>query len=285
VRTVVGLIRASHPFPVVAVVALTALIGVASAADEVDGGRLARVVLAMFCAQLLIGWSNDFLDQDDDALYQPDKPIPSGELDLTWKDYPLLPGLAALAGVIGIAVVMPLGWVTAVCYFIGAGAGQAYNFWLKPTAFSWLPFVVAFCVLPPFVWTGLDIWQDEFAWLYVVALPLTVAVHLANTLPDLETDRAAGRRSVAVVLGRRRATVMLAVLLSLPVGLVALSSSRVSYEAGGIGATALGYAAVLALAAGISIFGRGRRDYSLWAFRLIVVASLVFVAGWLVSVK
>jgi 4-hydroxybenzoate polyprenyltransferase len=285
VRLVIGLIQAAHPFPVVAVVSLTALIGVASAGDSVDVARLLRLVLAMLCAQLMIGWMNDFIDQDRDAQFQPQKPIPSGALELTWMGYPLLPGIAAGVGLVGLAIVFPLGLATQVCYLIGLGAGQAYNFLLKQTAFSWLPFVVAFCVLPPFVWSGLDVWDDAFLLLYPIALPLTVAVHIANTLPDIDADRSAGNSGAVVRFGRARATGLLAVLLVLPVALSALSAMWVPYNEGGLLATALVYGILAASAVGACMLAKGRRSYYVLAFRLVAVAGLIFVTGWLASVK
>ena len=41
-------------------VALTALVGLASTQGHADASQLARCVAGMFCAQLLIGWSNDY---------------------------------------------------------------------------------------------------------------------------------------------------------------------------------------------------------------------------------
>ncbi len=76
-----GWIGACHPYPLAMVMTLTALIGLASSDGSPDLYRFVRVLLGMFYSQLAIGWSNDYLDRDSDAVYQPSKPIPSGLVD------------------------------------------------------------------------------------------------------------------------------------------------------------------------------------------------------------
>jgi heme o synthase len=279
-RSVIGLIQASHPFPLVAVVALTALIGVASAGDDLDAERLACVLVAMLLAQLVIGWTNDYADREADARHQPSKPIAAGRADAR-----LLPPLAVAAALGALAAAATLGVVAAVCVAIGMGCGLAYNFKLKETPWSWVPFVVAFCVLPPFVWNGLGVWDDAFIALYPIALPLTVAAHFANALPDIETDRAAGRQSFVVAMGRSGTLRVLSRVLVLPVGLIAISTRFVSYEAVVLVATVVLYAKLLALAWLVYATGASKRSNDVWGFRLVVAASLVFVTSWLLAVK
>jgi 4-hydroxybenzoate polyprenyltransferase len=279
-RSVIGWVQACHPFPLFAVVSLTGLIGVASAGEDLDAGRLARVLLAMLLAQLVIGWTNDYADRGLDATFQPWKPIPSGLVESR-----LAPFAAGAAGLAALGVSAGLGWAPAVCVAIGMGAGLAYNFALKAGPLSWLPFVVAFAVLPPYVWTGLDVWEGAFLALYPVALPLTVAAHLANALPDVETDRAAGRAGFVVQLGRAYTLRVLIAALVVPAVLAVSSVLFVDHGASALTATLSVYAALVALAWLTYAWSGGRRGCDVWGFRVVVAASLVFVTGWLVSVK
>jgi 4-hydroxybenzoate polyprenyltransferase len=280
VRTVAGLIQASHPFPLFAVVALTGLIGVASAGDELDAGRLVRVLLAMLLAQLVIGWTNDYTDRVADSLHQPGKPIPSGRVGAG-----LIPPLAVVSALGAIAVAITLGVGPAVCVAVGLACGLGYNFRLKATPWSWAPFVVAFCVLPPFVWSGLGVWDDAFLALYPIALPLTVAAHLANALPDIDTDRDAGRSSIVVRLGRKGTVRALALMLVAPVCLVALSTLVIAYDGRVLLLTLALYATLLALTGLVYRGNDGRRMHDVWGFRLVAIESLIFVTGWLTAVK
>src|SRR3954453_23891604 len=98
-RSATGWVQATHPFPLIAVVCLTGLIGVASSGGELDADRLARVLLAMFFAQLVIGWTNDYVDRAADARFQPTKPVPSGRVNAR-----LIPFAAFASGVAALAV-------------------------------------------------------------------------------------------------------------------------------------------------------------------------------------
>jgi 4-hydroxybenzoate polyprenyltransferase len=280
VRTLIGLVQASHPFPLAAVVALTGLIGVASAGEDLDLERLAGVLLAMLLAQLVIGWTNDYADRETDARHQPSKPIPAGRASAN-----LVAPLAVVAAVGALAVALTLGIVPMVCAAIGIACGLAYNFKLKATAVSWLPYVVAFCVLPPFVWSGLDVWDEAFLALYPIALPLTVAAHFANALPDIETDRAAGSEGFVVVVGRSVTLRLMRVILVLPVGLIASSTAFVSYDLYVLAAALVAYGMLILWALFAYGTALGQRSNDVWGFRLVVAASLVFVTGWLVAVK
>src|SRR6185503_13081753 len=162
-----------------------------------------------------------------------------------------------------------LGWAPALCVALGMGSGLVYNFALKPTSLSWAPYVVAFCVLPPFVWTGLDVWNGAFVALYPIALPLTVAAHLANALPDIETDTVSGRSSIVVRLGRKMTLRLLATCLLLPVGLVAASTWLVKYEGIILVAMLIVYGKLLALACLAYATGGGSRRNDVWGFRLV----------------
>jgi 4-hydroxybenzoate polyprenyltransferase len=276
--TVLGLAQACHPFPLVAVLCLTALIGAASAKGDLDASLLARCVLAMFGAQLAIGWGNDYVDRERDAVFQPSKPIASGRVPAR-----IVPPLVVVAILAAIAVGATLGAEAVVFLAIGTGAGLAYDFGLKDTRWSWAPFVVAFCALPPYVWSALDVWRDELLFVYLVALPLVLAAHIANTLPDIETDREAGRRGVAVVLGRESSLRVMSLLLVAPVLLAAIVALWVEYEAVVLIATVIVYGKLLAGAA-FAYKVMGGRNGAVWGFRCVTAASILFAAGWVAAV-
>jgi len=238
------------------------------------------VLLAMLFAQLVIGWTNDYVDRDADARFQPTKPVPSGRVNAR-----LIPLAAFVAGIAALGVAATLGWLPALCVAIGMGSGVVYNFALKPTPLSWAPFVVAFCALPPYVWSGLDVWDSAFVALYPIALPLTVAAHLANSLPDIETDRASGRGSIVVRLGRPRTLFALTLLLGMPAVLAVQAFRFVDYNFGLLLPVLVSYAVAVALTIQVYTRGSGERRADVLGFRMVVAASLFFVGGWLASVK
>src|SRR5207237_6926266 len=102
--------------------------------------------------------------------------------------------LAAFALLLALA----LGPLTLLFSAIGLGAGLIYDYRLKGTALSPLPFAAGFGVLPLWAWAGLGIAipAQVYAAFPLIAL-LALALHLADTLPDVEADRAAGLRGLA----------------------------------------------------------------------------------------
>ncbi|HLF72405.1 MAG TPA: UbiA family prenyltransferase [Dehalococcoidia bacterium] len=276
-RTLAGWVRAAHAFPLAMVMALTALVGLASAVDDFDGVRFGLMLLGMLAAQLAIGWTNDYLDRDSDARHQPWKPVPSGTVDPR-----LLPWASAVAILVAVADGVALGPKPLALLIAGLGAGLAYNLGFKASRFSFVPFVVAFAALPLYVWTALDVFRDEFLWLYFVAWPLALAVHVANVLPDREGDEAAGRLTIAVLLGEWWSGSAIAAGLVLPMLFAAISVFWLDYDRSYLAARS---AYLLVGMAAVYIFTRRRsRDDLVWVFRLVCLAGVIFVTGWLVAV-
>ena len=133
-----------HPIPSLAVTALTA--GLAALAD-LSLGRAALVTAAVFTGQLSIGWSNDYLDAGRDrAVRRTDKPVAAGVVA------PRVAGVAALVAlIVTLALSAGLGWPGGGAALVTVACGWAYNLGLKATALSWLPYAIAFGMLPAVV--------------------------------------------------------------------------------------------------------------------------------------
>ena len=273
---------AAHAFPLCAVMALTALIAFASSDGTPEALRMVLLLVAMLGSQLAIGWSNDYLDREADAVYQPWKPVARGQVGAS-----KLPPAIAVALVVSAVAGFALGWEPFVLLLIGTSAGLSYNLWLKRTPLSGLPFLVALGVLPPFVWTALDVYQDEFLGLYLVATPLALATHLANVLPDFESDQAQGRKTLAVSLGLFTSVALLVgCLVSILLLTLVAGVTFVEYEREVLVPALTVYIVLVAIA--VLLYVVSLRNFSrsalVWAFRCVVVASVLFVGGWLAAV-
>ncbi|HEX2892893.1 MAG TPA: UbiA family prenyltransferase [Marmoricola sp.] len=201
------LLRAAHIGPGLAVTAGTALLAVRQDLRPVTVGILTAAVLS---GQLTIGWANDLLDAARDrAVGRRDKPLASGEVSRR-----LVLGCLAVAG-LACAVLSPLvGWRSGVVHLgLGVASGHAYNLWLKATAWSWLPYAVAFGALPAAVSLagGTPHWPP--VWMVLTAAVIGVAAHLLNALPDLADDLATGVRGLPHRLGPTAARLLAAGLL------------------------------------------------------------------------
>jgi 4-hydroxybenzoate polyprenyltransferase len=189
-----ALARSCHPIPTLAVTALTA--GLAGLA----GLPLSRGILvtaAIFTGQLSIGWSNDYIDAErDKAVLRSDKPVASGALS------PAVAGIAAGVPLIATFLLSgAVGWPGSGAALVATACGWAYNLGLKATVLSWLPYAIAFGMLPAVVTLAASPPRWPAPWALAAGALLGVAAHLANVLPDLREDAVTGVRGLPHRLG------------------------------------------------------------------------------------
>lgn len=214
-RTAVGLARACHPAPTVAVTALSTV--VAAAAGRGPAGCL-LVAAAILSGQLSVGWSNDLLDRRRDlAAGRRDKPLAAGAVS---------PRAVALGCAGAVALCIPLslavGWSAGAVHLAAVAGGWAYNLGLKRTVWSFVPYAASFALLTAFLTLGLPGAPWPAPWLLLAGALLGVGAHFLNVVPDVEDDLAAGVRGLPQRLGATRAAVVGATLLALSGLLVVL---------------------------------------------------------------
>lgn len=208
-----GLLRACHPVPTLAVTALTAAVAAASGRDAAGCGLVAGAVLA---GQLSIGWCNDAADAERDTTSgRTDKPVVSGAVSAE---------LVRAASITALAVCVPLSFASGpkagAVHLIGVAAAWAYDLGLKSTAVSWVPYAVGFGSLPAFVALGLP-GHPWPAWpITLAAAALGCGAHLANVLPDIESDLATGVNGWPQRLGPARVRVLIPIPLLAATGLL-----------------------------------------------------------------
>ena len=264
-RPVLGLARACHPGPSVAVTTAVALLAVG---QHLPAARAVLVTSAVLCGQLTIGWGNDLLDRDRDLRTgRVDKPLARDEVGSS-----LVLGCLVVAAVACVLLSFGVGWRSAVVH-LGTGvlSGHLYNLGLKGTAWSWAPYAVAFGTLPAVV-TLADLpprWPPVL--LLVAAGALGVGAHLLNALPDLDDDVATGIRGLPHRIGAGPSRVLAVVLL------VLASLSALSY--GGLGAARWIALAVVGVLAVLALTTRGRGPFLAAIAIALVDVALLAVAG------
>jgi 4-hydroxybenzoate polyprenyltransferase len=180
-------------------VAVTGLTAGLSALADLSLGRAALVTAAVLAGQLTIGWSNDSLDAGRDiATARPDKPVAQGVVSR--RTVGVAAG-AALVATVGLSVA--LGPAAGSIAVLVALCGIAYNIGLKATVCSWLPYAVAFGLLPAIATRARPDQQWPSGWAVATGVLLGVAAHFANVLPDLADDDATGVRGLPQRLGAR----------------------------------------------------------------------------------
>jgi len=180
-----GLVRACHLQPTLAVVAVTT--GLAAIAGRGTAGCIA-VAVAVLAGQLSTGWSNDWFDAARDrAVGRTDKPIVSGAVRL---------GTVRIAACAALVAAVPLsllsGWRAALVHLVAIASAWAYNLGLKATVVSPLPYALSFALLPAFVTLGLPGHPWPRPELMVATALLGVGAHFINTLADREDDARSG---------------------------------------------------------------------------------------------
>ena len=167
------------------------------------------IAFTVFLGQLLIGWSNDVYDYQDDLKHnRVNKPLVSGQLqieDLKKATFILLP-IALLANLLG-----PLGLKGGAVYLLGVGCGIAYNFYFKFRITSPLVYFIALAALPASIFYAVD--RNPPLWVLATSSLLGLAFHFANVLKDLSADRDSNIGGLPQRLGRRASLVIIAILL------------------------------------------------------------------------
>ncbi|HEU5437834.1 MAG TPA: UbiA family prenyltransferase [Ktedonobacterales bacterium] len=214
-----GLLLVTHPLPSAMYVVMTAalaLLAALSARQPLDPSALARVLLAVAAAQVAIGGLNDYCDRALDAASgRREKPLVRGLI--TSRDALTL---VVGASIISLACFASLGLPAFLLGLLIEGLGVAYDLRFKGTPVSALLFAVYFPLFPLLAWAVFGRWQPFLLWLLPFGALLGIAMNVANTLPDLEADRAAGLRGLPHLLGPRRG--MLLAWLAPPLVLLAM---------------------------------------------------------------
>ncbi|XCM28173.1 UbiA family prenyltransferase [Streptomyces parvus] len=191
---VLGLALACHPGPALAVTALACALALGSG---LGGARSALVTAAVLTGQLSVGWCNDAYDaRRDTRAGRRGKPASDGTVGA---------GAVWAAATVALAVCVPLslacGVLAGTVHLAAVAAAWLYNLRLKATALSWLPYVAGFGALPAAVTLSLPGGPGPRWWTVAAGALLGFAAHLADTLPDIAVDRAAGIRGLPHRLG------------------------------------------------------------------------------------
>ncbi|MBB5870732.1 4-hydroxybenzoate polyprenyltransferase [Allocatelliglobosispora scoriae] len=201
------LMRCCHPEPVVAVTALTALIAVIAGHSA---GGVALVAGTIGMSQLSIGWANDAIDAGRDRHSgRDDKPLAA-----EWAGGRRTVAVAsAIAAAVTIGMGLSAGLTAGLVVTAGLVGGHLYNWPLKSTAASIVPYLVSFGALPAFIVLAVPV---------PLPVPLIVAgalfggaAHLLNVQPDLADDAATGIRGLPHRLGPERSRALAALLVLL----------------------------------------------------------------------
>ena len=176
-----GLLKASHFGPTLLVTAIS--FGFAS--YYWWEGPAFVIAFGVFTGQLVVGWSNDLYDYEDDLRHNRlNKPLVaqtiSKETLQKWLRF-MVP-FSFIANLLG-----PLGIKGGLVYMLGIACGVAYNFYFKFSPLSPLPYAIAFAALPSCIAISKDVTPPTWMWLGGALLGM--AAHFINVIKDMKEDQ------------------------------------------------------------------------------------------------
>jgi 1,4-dihydroxy-2-naphthoate octaprenyltransferase len=192
-----GLIAGCHPGPTLVVTA--AITGLAVALGRGPIGSLG-VLVAVLSGQWSVGWANDAYDAERDRRAQRwNKPVVRG-----WVSERTLWVAAGTAATACIPLSLLAGGVIGgAAHILAVASAWAYDLWLKTTIWSFVPYMLSFGLVAPFLTYGLTPPQPPAGWAVLTLSLVGLGAHLANGIPDIDTDRATDSHGLVGRLGGR----------------------------------------------------------------------------------
>jgi 4-hydroxybenzoate polyprenyltransferase len=215
----VGLLKASHFGPTLLVVTITCILSLTqfSIRDSIF------IAFAILLGQFVVGWSNDLIDfPRDKAAGRIKKPLVAGTI--TEKALRISLGIALPSALI-VSLLSPLGVSGTAIHFIGLLSATAYNFKLKSTLLSVVPYIVSFGALPWAIYVAAG--NTPPTWIVLGFILFASAFHFLNVIKDLEADIDQKVMGLPQVLGRKKSIAMAALLGALGIVNVALANVRI----------------------------------------------------------
>jgi 4-hydroxybenzoate polyprenyltransferase len=259
------------------VVVVTGLLAWVIGGLSLAGAELGRLLLAMLGGQIVIGVANELIDSEADRLSKPSKPIPAGLVTRRG---------AYLFGAVGFVLMLlagsSFGFASCSVLLLGTGTGVVYSLWFKRSTFAWLPYLIALPLLPIWVAISLGRFEPALLWLYPLGALAVLGVQLAQSIPDIEADRAAGIDSVTTRLGERRALwlcwgMVLGSLVLACAGAIIRNEWHWPMELAGL-------IALVLVGAGVALYRWNHRIGVLAAFPCAAGSAAVLGLAWVASI-
>ena len=211
----IGLMRASHFGPTM----LVTMISFFFARLYWWEGPSMVIAFAFFCGQLVVGWSNDLIDYQDDVRHNRlNKPLVAGLITPKYLQrwLQVMVPIAILVNLFG-----PLGFIGGGLSLFAVGWAVAYNFYFKFNFLSPLPYAVAFAALPSCMALSKD--QLPPVWMWLGGALFGVAAHFLNVIKDMKQDNQSGIKGLPQRVGTKASVFIAVVLIASAIALLVFS--------------------------------------------------------------
>jgi 4-hydroxybenzoate polyprenyltransferase len=168
-----------------------------------------EIACAILAGQCVVGWTNDLLDYPLDlAAGRKKKPLVAGDISQSFLKNSIF---IALIFALTLSLMGPLSFKGTSIHALGIASATAYNFGLKKTLVSLLPYVISFGAMPWAVYVAAG--KTPPAWLYLGFIAFASAFHFLNVLKDLNWDISQGVLGLPQRLGKRKSIAIAACLV------------------------------------------------------------------------
>ena len=210
-----GLLKASHFGPTLLVTAIS----FGFATYYWWEGPAYVIAFGVFTGQLVVGWSNDLYDYQDDLSHnRKNKPLVSGqirkELLQNWLKW--VTPFSFIANLFG-----PLGVKGGLVYMLGILCGVAYNFYFKFSVLSPLPYAVAFAALPSSIAISKDITPP--LWMWLGGALFGMAAHFINVIKDMKEDQISKIGGLPQRLGSKNSIWVAVILIAIGIAVLKIT--------------------------------------------------------------
>ena len=210
-----GLLKASHFGPTLLVTAIS----FGFATYYWWEGPAYVIAFGVFTGQLVVGWSNDLYDYQDDLSHnRKNKPLVSGqirkELLQSWLKW--VTPFSFIANLFG-----PLGVKGGLVYMLGILCGVAYNFYFKFSVLSPLPYAIAFAALPSSIAISKDITPP--LWMWLGGALFGMAAHFINVIKDMKEDQISKIGGLPQRLGSKNSILAAVILIAIGIAILKIT--------------------------------------------------------------
>ena len=140
--------------------------------------------LTILTGQFIVGWSNDLIDMASDKKSNRfEKPLVSGAVKKQTLHFFLVGDLVLL---FCFTFFGPIGIMAGLLHCSAVLAALIYNYRLKNSILSFLPYAYAFGLLPATVYISAH--HHIQYWMVIIGISFGIGSHFANVLKDWETD-------------------------------------------------------------------------------------------------
>ena len=211
-----GLLKASHFGPTLLVTAIS----FGFATYYWWEGPAYLIAFGVFTGQLVVGWSNDLYDYQDDLGHnRKNKPLISGqitkELLQNWLKW--VTPFSFIANLFG-----PLGVKGGLVYMLGILCGVAYNFYFKFSVLSPLPYAIAFAALPSSIAISKGITPP--VWMWLGGALFGMAAHFINVIKDMKEDQISKIGGLPQRLGSKNSIWVAIILIAIGIAAIIITS-------------------------------------------------------------